>query len=121
MSSATDPAEIVRRYHLAIDKLDFDAIGGFFADDAVYISNGIGELKSRDAIMAAFRVYFAEFPDQMSKDHLIEAISKVSARSVWTLTATSTKTGKTIQRSGSETVSLDAAGKIVSVEVFDAI
>ena len=117
---AFDPAEAVRAYHAAIDTLDFDAIDAFFADGAVYRSAGTGGVvEGREAILAAFRRYFAEFPNQLAEDSLIEAIAPDKARSLWSLQATSEATGTVSRRSGEEIVTFDAAGKIVLVEVLD--
>ncbi len=112
----------VRAYHAAIDRLDFDAISRHFTDDAVYISGGVGgTICGRDAIMAAFRTYFEEYPDQVSVDDAIEALSPPSAvRSTWRLTATSTRTCVKSVRAGEEIVTLDASGHIVEVRVRDA-
>lgn len=109
---------IVRQYHAAIDRLDFEAIAQFFADDAVYISGGVGgTIHGREPIMAAFSSYFSEFPDQVSVDNSVESLSAFEVRSVWQLKATSRKTGDTVRRGGEEVVTLDGAGKIVRVEV----
>lgn len=111
----------VRAYHAAIDRLDFEAISRHFTDDAVYISGGVGgTIGGRAAIMAAFRVYFEEYPDQVSVDDAIEALSPSAVRSTWRLTATSTRTGVTSARAGEEIVTLDASGHIVEVRVRDA-
>ena len=115
-----EPAEIVRRYHVAIDRLDFEAIESSFADDALYVSNGVGRLQGRAAIMAAFRAYFAEYADQVNADESLDAVSPTEVRSVWRLAATSNKTGVKVERNGVETVSLNAAGKIARVDVVDS-
>ena len=111
----------MRQYHAAIDRLDFEAIAGFFAEDAVYVSDGIGAAtEGRSAIIAAFRRYFAEYPDQVSVDELVENVSTDAARSVWRLTATSVSTGKRAERRGEELVRFDGSGRIVEVIVRDA-
>jgi ketosteroid isomerase-like protein len=117
VSGAADPAAVLRRYHAAIDVLDFEAIEGMFATDAVYVSGGVGgRIEGRAAILAAFRAYFAEFGDQVSEDIEVEALAD-RARSVWKLTATSALSGERIERHGVETITLDALGLIVQVEV----
>ena len=119
--TVADPAALVRQYHAAIDRLDFEAIAGFFADDAAYVSDGVGAaIEGRSAIIAAFRKYFAEYPDQVSIDELVETVSTDSARSVWRLTATSTITGQRLERRGEEVVRFDGSGRIVEVVVRDA-
>ncbi|MBW9064033.1 nuclear transport factor 2 family protein [Rhizobium herbae] len=116
---ALDTVALVRRFHAAISMLDFAAIEAFFTEDATYSSGKIGGLKGRADIMAAFRRYFAEYSDQVAEDSLIEPLSAVSARSIWHLTATSTLTGKQLQREGVEVVIFNRDGRIVSVEVTD--
>lgn len=115
-----DPAQAVRDYHAAIAALDFPAIEAFFAEAAIYRSAGTGgAIEGRDAILDAFRRYFAEFPDQRAEDSLVEALSPRTARSLWSLVATSRQTGAVSRRAGEETVTFDAAGRIVLVEVLD--
>lgn len=95
-----NPVEAVRRYHEAINQFDFDVISGWFAPDALYVSNGIGEIAGRESIMAAFRKYFSVFSDQVAEDDLIESLSSHAARSLWRLTATHFETGEISRRSG---------------------
>lgn len=116
---ALDPVALVRRFHAAISMLDFAAIEAFFTEDATYSSGKIGGPKGRADIMVAFRRYFAEYPDQIAQDSLIEPLSPVSARSIWHLTATSRLTGKQLRREGVEVVIFNRDGRIVSVEVID--
>ena len=114
-----DPVEAVRRYHAAINAPHFGALDWFFADDAVYLSNGIGAVSGRTAILASFRTYFAEYPDQVAHDDLIEAVSSDEARSVWRLSATNARTGAPLRRRGDEVVRFDASGRIERVDVRD--
>ena len=116
---ALDPVALVRRFHAAISMLDFAAIEAFFTEDATYSSGKIGGPRGRADIMVAFRRYFAEYPDQIAQDSLIEPLSPVSARSIWHLTATSRLTGKQLRREGVEVVIFNRDGRIVSVEVID--
>lgn len=118
-SAALDPVALVRRFHAAIGALDFAGIEDFFTEGATYSSGKIGGLTGRAEIMAAFRRYFAEYPDQVAEDSLIEPLSAVSARSTWHLTATSALTGKQLRRQGEETVTFNRDGRIVSVDVTD--
>ena len=114
-----DPVALVTRFHAAISDLDFAAIEDFFTEGTTYSSGKIGGLKGRADIMAAFRRYFGEYPDQIAQDSLIEPLSAVSARSIWHLTATSRLTGKQLRREGEEIVTFDHDGRIVSVDVTD--
>ncbi|WP_438749694.1 nuclear transport factor 2 family protein [Pararhizobium sp. O133] len=114
-----DPVALVERFHAAINTLDFGTIDAFFADDARYASGKVGGLKGRDAIMAGFRRYFDEYPDQVAEDSLIEALSPVSARAVWRLSATSSITGSPLRRQGEETITFNEQGWIIRVDVTD--
>ncbi len=116
----SDPADVLRRYHDAINALDFTAIADFFAEDAAYGSKGVGALQGKTAIMAAFRKYFAEYPDQVAHDDRVETLGERSAGSNWRLVATSAMTGERLVRKGAETIYLDAEGKIMRVDVRDA-
>ncbi|RJG45974.1 MULTISPECIES: nuclear transport factor 2 family protein [unclassified Mesorhizobium] len=118
MTQGVEPAEILRRYHAAINALDYHAIEAMFAADIVYDSGGVGGLISgRDAVMAAFKTYFAEYPDQVSEDLSVETLSPNTARSVWALQATSATTGAPYKRQGTETITLDEDGRIIRVDV----
>lgn len=114
-----DPVALVERFHAAINALDFETIEAFFTEKARYRSGKVGGLEGRDAIMAGFRRYFAEYPDQVAEDSLIEAVSPVSARAIWRLSATSSTTGEPLQRQGEETITFDDRGRIILVEVTD--
>lgn len=118
MSTAHDPAETLARFHDVTNAQDFAAIEAMFAPDVVYISQGVGgRIEGRDAVMAAFRAYFEEYPDQEAEDKKLEALSSNSARSEWSLTGTSTKTGVWRERHGAETITLNGNGLIVRVDV----
>ena len=62
-----DPAERIELFHDAINRLDYEAIENFFADNATYVSNGVGSLSGRAEIMEAFRGYFDTYPDQTAR------------------------------------------------------
>lgn len=79
----------------------------------------VGGLRGREAILAAFRTYFETYPDQQAVDELIEAVSPLAARAVWRLKATHALTGEPLIRFGEETITFNADGRIVSVEVTD--
>jgi ketosteroid isomerase-like protein len=115
----SDPVDILRRWHEAINALDFDAIAEFFADDATYGSREVGALRGKEQIMKAFRDYFAEYPDQVAVDDSFEKVSPVAAKSTWHLSATSATSGKKLIRQGEETIYLNSEGKIERVEVHD--
>ncbi|WP_275789431.1 nuclear transport factor 2 family protein [Pararhizobium gei] len=119
MTAMFDPVQLTQDFHAAIGALDFAAIDSFFAEDAIYISGKVGDLRGRSAIMAAFRGYFEEYPDQVAEDSGIEALSAFTSRSVWHLAATSTKTGMKLERRGEEVITFNGRGRIISVTVTD--
>jgi ketosteroid isomerase-like protein len=114
------PAVLLARYRAALDRLDFEALARQFAPDAVYLSNGVGSLKGRDEILAAFRGYFGRFAHVDSVDTRIEETGPFTIRSHWRLVAIDRQDGRRTSRSGIEAVSFDEAGRIISVEVEDA-
>ncbi|MDQ0319468.1 hypothetical protein QO002_001606 [Pararhizobium capsulatum DSM 1112] len=114
-----DPCALAARFHHAINELDFATIENFFVKDAHYSSGKVGGLAGRDAIMAAFRRYFDEYPDQVAEDSLIEQVSPFAARAVWSLKATSASTGAPFSRRGEETITFNPEGKVINVEVTD--
>ncbi|MGH6809451.1 MAG: nuclear transport factor 2 family protein [Ensifer adhaerens] len=114
-----DPSALTARYHAAINALDFQTIADAFAENARYVSNGVGTLAGRAAILSAFHDYFLVYPDQVAEDSLIETLSPSSARAKWQLVATNARTGERIERSGVEFLHFDGEGRIVAVEVFD--
>jgi ketosteroid isomerase-like protein len=120
--TAFDPVAALKTYHAAIDVLDFAAIEACFAPDAEYVSDGVGAISvGRDAILKAFRGYFACYGDQVSKDEQVAALSPRSAWSRWRLEATHAVSGARLARSGEETVTFDADGRIMRVEVKDDV
>jgi ketosteroid isomerase-like protein len=120
MSAEFDPVQRAVAYHDAINALDFAIIEASFAEDAVYVSGGVGgRIEGREAIMAAFRSYFAAYPDQVAEDTQIEAVGDSAVRAVWRLTATHNETGEKLIRTGEETVTFNADGRIIRVDVSD--
>ncbi|MFI0845692.1 nuclear transport factor 2 family protein [Mesorhizobium sp. IMUNJ 23232] len=115
----SDPVDVLRRFHDAVNAQDYEVIEGFFADDAIYGSVKVGALAGKAAILAAFRKYFAEYPDQVAHDDNFEKLSEASAKSRWHLEATSATTGERLIRRGEETIFLNADGKIERVDVRD--
>ena len=111
---------LLRSYHAAIDRRDYAALALMFAPQAAYVSNGVGSLEGREAILSAFRTYFENHPDHRSGDDLVERVAPDAAKSVWWIRATDIRTGAPVSRRGEEIIRFDAAGRIVRVEVIDA-
>jgi ketosteroid isomerase-like protein len=114
-----DPRKRLEEYHAALDRLDFEAIEAMFAPDAVYVSNGVGSLKGRGDIIAAFREYFGEYRHEESVDTRIETLGANEVRSHWRLKARDTS-GKVFRREGIETVWFGDDGAIITILVDDA-
>ncbi|CCM74718.1 nuclear transport factor 2 family protein [Rhizobium mesoamericanum] len=114
-----DPVEEIKRFHAAINALDFDLIESYFAEDATYVSNGVGSLSGRADIMVAFRKYFDDYPDQTAVDTLVEKAGPKAGRAVWSVRATHSKTGNPLVREGEETITFNEDGRVTHVEVTD--
>jgi ketosteroid isomerase-like protein len=115
-----DPVEHLTIFHNAINALDYATIEDYFAEDAVYVSGGVGgRIDGREAIMAAFRKYFDAYPDQVAHDKSVDRVSDNAARSVWELKATDSRTGAPITRSGEETLVFNDQGRITRIDVTD--
>jgi len=116
---AFDPVEELKRFHGAVNALDFETIENYFAEDATYVSNGVGSLSGRADIMVAFRKYFDDYPDQTAMDTLVEKVSPKAGRAVWSVRATHSKTGNPLVREGEETITFNEDGRVTHVEVTD--
>jgi ketosteroid isomerase-like protein len=110
----------LRTYFNALNAFDLKAVEAMFADDAVYISSGLGEpIKGRLKIMEAFREYFAEYDNQISIDTNIKSVAPNMFSSDWSLKATSRKNGKLLERVGTQVTTLNDEGLIAHIEVLD--
>jgi len=116
---ARDLVARVQAYHAQLNAYDPVQVSKFFAADATYHSPGVGVLAGRRAIIAAMSGYFAEYPDQVALDDVMEQVGPGKVRSEWRLAATSKHTGEQSLRSGVETVTFDDDGLIRMVEVED--
>ncbi len=115
-----DPVALLKRYHEALNAYDEMKVKQMFSLRAIYVSSGVdGRIEGRDAIVAAFSAYFAEHPDQHAGDDEITQLAPLQARAVWRLKSTAKSTGRRIARRGVETVTFDAAGLILAVDVED--
>lgn len=108
-------------YHAALNDFDLEGVEAMFDANAEYVSPGLkGAIRGRAAIMAAMRDYFADYADQRAEDDEVLELAPNVVQSLWRLKATSSKTGKVLERRGQEVVTFNAAGLIACVEVFDA-
>jgi ketosteroid isomerase-like protein len=115
-----DPVEHLTIFHNAINALDYATIEDYFAEDAVYVSGGVGgKIEGRDAIIAAFRKYFDAYPDQVAADTSVDKVGDNAARSVWELKATDSRSGEPMVRTGEETLIFNEDGKIARIDVTD--
>ncbi len=115
-----DPVAALARYHAMLDARDLDGVERLLAPNVVSVSEGLGHVKGREAVIAALRAYFAACPDDQSFEDDLVALGPLQARSLWKLRATHKLTGVVVERRGTETVSFDADGLIMSIEVEDA-
>jgi uncharacterized protein (TIGR02246 family) len=116
---ADDPASLLARYHAALVRLDYEAMAQMFAKGAIYTSNGVGSLNGRDAIIAAFRQYFAGHVHEESINTQVENTAPGTAVAHWRLLVRDLSSGKQFARTGTETIRFDPSGRIVSVAVED--
>ncbi len=113
---------LVKRYHGALNGYDEKVVKALFAPGAIYVSPGVnGRIEGRDAIIAAFNIYFADHPDQQAVDEALDIISPHQLRARWRLEATRRSTGQRITRRGVETITFDQAGLIAHVLVEDLV
>lgn len=114
-----DPAERIVLFHEAVNGMDYAAMELFFAPDATYVSNGVGSLNGREAVLAAIRQYFETYPDQVGVNNLVETLTPLSGRAVWSVRATHAISGKPLVREGEETITFNRDGQVISVDVTD--
>jgi SnoaL-like domain len=106
--------EKLAAYTAALNRFDLAAAEQMFAEDATYVSSGLGgEIRTRAAIMAAFRTYFNQHADQRNYDEDVRQIDEHTLRSKWRL---ETSFG---HRSGIQKVTFDKQGLITRIEVID--
>ena len=108
-------------YHAALNNFDSGVVEAMFAEDAEYVSPGLnGVVAGRAAILKAMREYYAEYGDQVAVDGEVIELRPHVVQSTWRLKATSSRSGKLVQRQGREVTTFNEAGLITRVEVFDA-
>ena len=108
------------KYHAALNAFDLAAASKMFAEDAVYVSPGLkSSILGRETIMLAIADYFAEYSDQVSVDDEVLELDENRIQSLWTLNATSNKTGAKVQRRGTEIAMFNKDGLITKIEVID--
>jgi ketosteroid isomerase-like protein len=114
-----DPAKALVAYHAALDAHDVDLVETMMAKDATYTSLAVGVVEGREAIVGAMRKYFAAHSDHRAWDDVVKATGPRQAHAVWQLTATNNTSKEKYHRRGEETVTFDADGKVLKVEVTD--
>ena len=116
----SDLKQRLRLYFNTLNVFDLKTVEMMFAEDAIYVSSGLNNQKlGRANIIASFKTYFEEFADQVSVDDNIKLIGPKTFSSDWRLKTTSVKTGKLMERSGTQVTTFNEAGLIVHVEVRD--
>ena len=112
--------ERLAAYTAALNRYDLSAVEEMFAEDAVYISPGLHEaLHGRAAIMAAFRIYFADHIDQANVDKNVRMINATDIQSDWSLTATNARTGEIVSRKGTQVMTFNSEDRIALIQVLD--
>ncbi|NMD06344.1 MAG: nuclear transport factor 2 family protein [Phyllobacteriaceae bacterium] len=114
-----EPAKALTAYHEALDSHDLQGVAGWLAPNARYVSAGLGDVSGRDAILAAMKSYFDSMPDHQAFDDAVRTVSARVAQSDWRLKATNKDTGVVTERRGTETVTFNGGGKIVTIMVED--
>jgi ketosteroid isomerase-like protein len=114
-----DPVKALVAYHAALDAHDVNLVETMMAENATYISAAVGVVEGRAAIVGAMRRYFAAHSDHHAWDDAVKAIDTNKAHAVWQLKATNNGSGITVHRRGEETVTFDAAGQVLKVDVID--
>lgn len=118
----SDLEDRLRLYFKGLNAFDLKTVEAMFAEDAVYVSSGLANRKlGRTDIMMAFETYFEEFADQVSVDDNIRLIAPNTFSSDWKLNATSGKTGKLLERAGTQVTRFNQAGLIANIEVRDEL
>ncbi len=113
-------AALLAEYTSALNRYDLDAVETMFAENAVYVSPGLnGEITGRNAIMQAFRAYFADHTAQVNVDWNVKIIGNKKIQSDWSLAATNAHTRQTVSRQGSQVMTFDGEDRIVRVQVLD--
>ncbi len=105
-------------YHAAMNRFDLETAAAMFTSDAEYHSPSVGALYGRHALLAAFRAYFDEYPDQRAVDDRLSYAGPNAVRSDWHLIATSRSTGRKIERTGSAIMFFNHGGLIRRIEVM---
>ena len=101
-------------YTTALNRYDLGVVADMFAEDAVYVSPGVGgEINGRVAIMSAFKDYFRQHTDQVNRDEDVQQVDENTLQARWHLQSSSST------RSGTQRISFNAAGLIARIEVQD--
>ncbi len=106
--------ERLAAYTAALNRYDLDAVEQVFAEDAVYVSPGLGgEFNGRAAIVAAFRDYFRQHTDQVNTDEDVRQVGEHTLQSRWRLQSSSSN------RSGRQRIMFNTDGLISRIDVND--
>lgn len=109
--------EQARSYVSASNEHDLDRVEGMFAGNAEYISKRAGSHAGREAIRAMMDGFFADFPDVRWTAGYYRSAEPGGIAYDFVMTATSPRTGETIEHTGVERIFFDDGGKIRRIEV----
>ena len=112
----TEAIELARAYVALSNAHRVDLIAPMFTTEAVYRSSAVGEYQGVEAIATMMQSFFERFADvhwqcenyQCSRNRVSFAFS---------LQATETQSGDSIERSGHESIEFDTKGLISMIEV----
>ncbi len=101
-------------YTAALNRFDMKAVEEMFAENAVYASPGLAQVMvGRDAIMSAFRAYFAQHNDQVNENFDVRLTGAHTIEARWMLKLSHSR------RSGKQRIIYDVVGLMVRIEVID--
>ena len=101
-------------YTTALNRYDLGVVADMFAEDAVYVSPGVGgEINGGVAIMSAFKDYFRQHTDQVNRDEDVQQVDENTLQARWHLKFSNSS------RSGIQRMVFTAAGLITRIEVED--
>lgn len=109
--------EQARRYVSATNEHDLDRVEKMLAGDAEYVSKRSGSHEGRQAIRDMMTDLFADFPDVRWTAGYYRSAEPDGIAYDFIMTATSPRTGETIEHTGVERIFFDDGGKIRRVEV----
>lgn len=117
MTNAIEHIELTRAYVALSNAHRLEFIRAMFDERAVYHSAHVGEFAGRDAIAEMMNGFFSRFPDVHWDAVNYRSVESGCVTFEFSMTATEKATGKSIERTGVETVAFNENGLIRRLEV----